>query len=170
MSNDYTALYGIPLVNLQDPHTEKLYTTWRKCVRLVLCIPRRTHSRYLHLICNDEPVQHQIRVRFLKFFQSLMKSRNELVFRCAVLAQHGSGSAVANSLTEIIETFRTHRVNIPNVALNLLPRPAEREEDVRVSSFIQDVLHCRYECTINPSSQLLNFDEIGDILTCLCTE
>ena len=70
------------------------------------------HSNLLHLICNDVAIESQIYLRFVKFFKSVISSSNEIVFRCAMLALHGSRSRISNSLSLISNVCNTSRLNI----------------------------------------------------------
>ena len=105
-------LYGCQLLDLDDGSMSRLFVTWRKCIRTILKLPPRTHSNLLHLICNDVAIESQIYLRFVKFFKSVISSSNEIVFRCAMLALHGSRSRISNSLSLISNVCNTSRVNI----------------------------------------------------------
>ena len=94
-------LYGSQLLDLDSRAISGLYTAWRKAIRYIFSLPYRTHSRYLHLICNDFPIEFQLYKRFVKFFRSLCRSNNFVIVKCCSLVKEGSGSAVSNSLTRV---------------------------------------------------------------------
>ena len=49
-------LYGCPLWDYSDKSICKFYVAWRKAVRSILRLPRRTHCSLLNEICNDLPI------------------------------------------------------------------------------------------------------------------
>ena len=54
------ALYGSQLFDLSNFRAIScLFVAWRKAIRYILGLPSRTHSRLLHLICHDHPIEHQ---------------------------------------------------------------------------------------------------------------
>ena len=93
------SLYGCQLWDFENPHCDKFFTAWRKCVRHILGIPYQTHCRLLHLICNDFPVNVQLFFRFLNFITSCHASKSKCVFICIKTAVAGSKSKVSNSLS-----------------------------------------------------------------------
>ena len=85
-------LYGCPLWDYSDKSICKLYVAWRKAVRSILRLPRRTHCSLLNEICSDLSIDDQLYSRFVNFFQSLLYNTNELTNMCAKLALRGSNS------------------------------------------------------------------------------
>ena len=53
-------LYGSVRWDYSHPSIEKLYITWRKCIRKLIDVPYNTHFTLLHFICNDIPVDIQM--------------------------------------------------------------------------------------------------------------
>ena len=51
------AFYGYVLLDLSSKNINKLYVTWRKCIRKFLDIPYRTHARYVSFIFDDVPIE-----------------------------------------------------------------------------------------------------------------
>ena len=94
-------LYGSQLLDLSHRSIEKLYIAWRKAIRYLFNLPHRTHSVLLPLIVGDDNVQCQLHKRFIQFYKSLYSSDNTIISLCARLAEQGSRSAVANSLTSL---------------------------------------------------------------------
>lgn len=92
------SLYGSPLWDLTAKNVSNMYTTWRKCIRRLYCLPYRTHCYLLPLICCDVPVQVQLCKRFSKFMYGAINSSNECVKTCAVSALYGSCSSAGNNV------------------------------------------------------------------------
>ena len=94
-------LYGCVLWNLSSNCMNKMYTMWRKCIRQLLGVPYRTHSKFLHRVVNDIPIESQVHKRFLKFFESILNSCNPIVKFCGQLALSGSSSIVCKNVNYI---------------------------------------------------------------------
>ena len=52
-------LYGSVLWVFESREILQFYTEWRKAIRRLFNLSNRTHSRYLHLICDDSPINVQ---------------------------------------------------------------------------------------------------------------
>jgi hypothetical protein len=162
-------LYGCQLLDLDDGSMSRLFVTWRKCIRTILNLPPRTHSNLLHLICNDVVIETQIYLRFVKFFKSVIFSPNEIVFRCAMLALHGSRSSISNSLSLISNVCNTSRLNIAHGNCIFESNTADGDNEA-IAVFIQNLLYDRWFTSLFPhSNAFLNRDEITEIITQVCT-
>ena len=103
-------LYGCVLWNLSSKCINRLYTIWRKCMRQLLGVPYRTHSKFLHRVVNDIPVECQVHKRFLKFFESVLDSCNPVVKFCGQLALSGSNSSVSKNINYI---WSIYNIGVP---------------------------------------------------------
>ena len=103
-------LYGCVLWVLASNSIIKVYTTWRKGVRLLLGLPYKTRSKFLHGVVNDIPVECQVHKRFLKFIVSVLKSENQIVKLCRQLALSGRRSAICNNINYI---WSKYNVSMP---------------------------------------------------------
>ena len=90
-------LYGSQLCDISCTAIAKFYTAWRKAIRYILNLPRRTHCDLLHLICNDVSIHNQMSKRFVHFFKQIYQSDNSITSFCSRLAFAGSQSSVGNS-------------------------------------------------------------------------
>lgn len=113
-------LYGCVLWDFSCNLFERFCTAWRKSVRYLMEIPRRTHCNIIHLICNDKPIKEQLYNRVITFLKNLIKSENHLCRLCAELVTQGSGSAVSNNLTVISDYYQIPRNIINNNTHKLL--------------------------------------------------
>ena len=92
------SLYGCQLWDVSHRYTNNLYVSLREASRRMFNFPYRTHSCLLHLIINDLPVDGQIQLRIIKFFNCMYKNKNNVMSLCGRLAANGSGSPVSNSV------------------------------------------------------------------------
>ena len=58
-------LYVCVLWNLTGNCINRFFTTWRKCIRQLLGLPYKTHSKYLHILVKDIATDAQVHKRFL---------------------------------------------------------------------------------------------------------
>ena len=167
-------LYSSVLWDLSDSSIETFYTAWRKSIRSILGLPYCTHSILLNLICNDVTIQCQLHCRFLKFFQSLVNSRNSVIQFCAALSLKGSGSNVSNNISSLTHKLRCSRQELSVCPVSLFQRVVASEgyddEHVRLASLVRDLLDIRVDCAFDVHGEGLTHDDIQFALSILCTE
>jgi hypothetical protein len=161
-------LYGCVLLDLNDRSMERLFVTWRKCIRSLLALPLRTHSHLLHLICSDIPIYVQIYCRFIKFLRSLTICNNHLVSLCLKLALRGSRSKVANSISLMSQKFNVRRDDVPSLSLCGLHDDDDNDDDLRKSGMICELLDERWCLSMPFEQSFLNAYEINAIIEYLC--
>ena len=66
-------------------YTNNFFVSWRKAIRRMFKLPYRTHSCLLQLIINDLPVDGQIHLRIIKFFNCMYKNKNIVMSLCGRL-------------------------------------------------------------------------------------
>ena len=89
--------YGSPLWNLSQ--IDEIHVTWRKCIRRILHLPVRTHSRYIPYLIKTSSLHVQLYKRFFNFIVDAYMSPNPLVRYCSRLA--------SMSQTNVAENLRT---------------------------------------------------------------
>ena len=94
-------LYGCVLWDHSSQCMEKLYVTWRKCVRKILNVPYNTHSVLLPIICNDLNIDCQRYKRVLKFFATLAKSDNIYNKLTLRLITQGNNSRMSHTFNHL---------------------------------------------------------------------
>ena len=92
------SLYGSVLCDLSSKQILRLYTTWRKCPRQLLKIIHVAHGEYLPLIVEDISFEGQLVKRFIRFYNSVINSDNNILQFCGQLVTKGSNSAVCKSV------------------------------------------------------------------------
>ena len=109
------AFYGYMLLDLSSKNINKLYVTWRKCIRKFLDIPSQTHSRYVSFIFDDVPIEAQLHKRSVKFLSNIMTSENHVVQLCGKIMSNGSQSSVSKSFNYLAHLYSLSYSQICNV-------------------------------------------------------
>ena len=99
------SLYGCVLWNLGSKSMSDFYVTWCKSIRKLLRLPRRTHNKYLLLICNDLPIEVQLFKRLNKFLNKDLCNSNVCVKTCVHLAINGRWSSVSKSINVVSQSI-----------------------------------------------------------------
>ena len=84
--------YGTQIWDFSQHCLTDFTVAWNKCVRRLLCLPNRTHSRFLPGILGSKSPIDQICNMFMKQFRNMTYSKNEFVRYVA------KRSVVANSI------------------------------------------------------------------------
>ena len=64
------SFYGIELYNFNKTPLKNVYTAWRKCMRVILCLPNTTHNYIIsHL---DYNIMERLDRRLVKFIYNLL--------------------------------------------------------------------------------------------------
>ena len=106
------SFYGSQLWDYSSPKVDKVYTAWRKTVRLIWRLPYRTHSSLLPEICEISPFERQMHIRFFNFMRNLCLSKNSLVSVCRKLVLDGSRSEVGRSFNYLVKKYHLERMRI----------------------------------------------------------
>ncbi len=80
-----TSFYGSPLWSLGDKYIDRLYCTWRKCIRRVWNVSHMTHCKYIPYLYGGPNIDVQLLDRFLSFYVTAYRSKNTIVSLCARL-------------------------------------------------------------------------------------
>ena len=161
-------LYGSLFWDLSSEKVNRFYMLWRKCLRMLLDLPYCTHSRFLHLIVDDIPVQVQLFKRVNNFMCKLMSSSNSTVQLCANLVTKGSCSNVCKTLNYIVfHTKMSLKIlcNSKSQFMNAIRDVMiSSEEDFKKVGNIKDLL------TMRVQKNGFSLHEINEILKSVCTE
>ena len=74
-----TSFYGSPLWNLSDGSCDRLFTAWNNAIRDTFAVDRKTHKYLLEEISNSDHPLLMLSLRFVKFHQTLQKSKKRCV-------------------------------------------------------------------------------------------
>ena len=95
------SLYGCPLWDTSSKPMESFYVAWRKCIRSLFHLPKRTHCDILPGICMDIPVDIAVDKRICKFIHGLLASSNKCIATGAEMCVSGSNSIICNNVMRI---------------------------------------------------------------------
>lgn len=134
------SVYGSQLWDYENGNCEHFFTAWRKCIRRIFDLPYCTHSRLLHLICNDFNIDSQLHFRFLNFVTACKNSNNKCVRMCCRIALNGSNSRMSNSLSFICNKYKISRYDFNVNNLKLMLSNAVYNDDLQKAGLIRDLM------------------------------
>ena len=71
------SFYGIELYNCNKAHLINVYTAWRKCMRVIFCLPNTTHNYIIsHL---DYNIMERLDRRLVMYIYNLLHTNNSTV-------------------------------------------------------------------------------------------
>ena len=155
------SMYGSNLWDLSSKDMSIIFVAWRKCIRRLLDLSPRAHSRLLHLLCDDAPVDIQIHRRFVKFFTSCYQSSNKLLALASKLVLNGSRSGTCNSLNYVCYTYNLDKISLVNHPTYI--DHTVNDADLQLVYRIQDFLHLRFWLCGE-------YHQLSDIINYLCCE
>ena len=165
------SLYGCQLWSLES--LDSIYTTWRMCLRKLLNVPPRTHSRYLPLIINDTPFLHQITKRVSKFAWRIISHTNNLVKTCATLCFNGSNSLFSSNISFLSDFFNCTRLTFYHSLSEEFHIPSfphiPNENDTLICSTIKECLNILYG-TLQITNNEFTHTDLLLFMSSLCTE
>lgn len=165
-------LYGSQILDLSHTSMSSLSVTWRKCLRHLFDLPRRTHCNLIPLIFGDRTLEDQISIRICRFLSQALNSSNKILKQCAILALNGSESNLSNSITHISFKTGTSRFDFNKMTEILLSFPDTPDETERRVDFIRDILGLRHALRsphrIGESD--IGIDELNIFLEVLCCD
>jgi hypothetical protein len=164
------SLYGCQLWDLQSKTMNKFYVAWRKSVRRILGVPPLTHCNLLHCIAEDNAIQHQLYVRFIKFIRSAYNSSNTISRLCVQLALAGSRSHVSNNITLVCNNFNVSRYDICIYKSYGHYLNVDATENTAKANVIKELLFLKYYQDLSVESFILTRDEIDYMITSLCCD
>ena len=68
------------------------------------------------LLVNDLPVEGQIQLRIIKFFNCMYTNKNNVMSLCGRLAANDSGSPVSNSLNFVCYKYKISKSDLPHLS------------------------------------------------------
>ena len=163
-------LYGCVLWDFDSVNINQFYVTWRKAIRRLFNLSNRTHSRYIHLICNDVPVKVQLYKRFNKFMYTLLNNGNPCVELAGKLVSSGSNSNVSKNINII---SRDLKCNYSDVLASPCAFTKYVQSYVTSCKSVEDNIVCGNICDLMfiRDRNLTRFcsNEINEMLEYLCT-
>ena len=152
---------------------EKLYVTWRKCVRKILNVPYNTHSVLLPIICNDLNIDCQLYKRVLKFFTSLGKSDNIYNKLTLRLITQGNNSRMSHTFNHLSYKYGFNKYDfIENISMpNLMKKISSQYlESLPAWSLVcADVIKYMLYLVSSKQYHVFSLNEISQFINFCCT-
>lgn len=105
-------LYGCQAWQLGDKSTIGFITMWNRCVRRVLSLPYRTHTRFLPELINAPHVTEQIFSRFVGMVKTMQRSENSKLKYLAEHSLSSPGSIICTNISYIAKRLRIKSVDV----------------------------------------------------------
>jgi hypothetical protein len=166
-----TSFYGSNLWNLYDSSSDRLFKTWNIALRKLFDLPYNTHTRFLDEICRARHISITLKLRFLSFIQSLLKSTNSIVQNliCSCIFNHTSPSGLM--LSNILHEFDVGDLSdFPFITTDLRTCIIEKynilstlsDDERSYCDGIKELIDCRHgikECGLlnNECSEMIQF-------------
>lgn len=168
-----TSYYGSPLWD--HSALDSFSSFWRKCIRRILELPPRTHSRFIAPLLNKPDLKTQLLLRFANFISSCFNSTNKLLRACALFSLN-SHSTVANNLRIVMSLLRIDydclnemlcNNSLKEVLRTLCQQiePPNSDDEVVIDT-IAELIDLRN----GELQSVLANDEVIELLRTLCTE
>ena len=158
------SLYGSSLWNYENIKImQRFLIAWRKCLKRLLDISVKTHSKYLYAVVNDIPVEIQLHRRFVKFIRDCSYG-NSCTQLCVQLILYGSRSNACSSINHISHLYGLNRnalLQYNDCELRSKLNSVFSTEVLQHSACIKDFLDFRY------ANKAL-YSNISEIITHLC--
>ena len=164
-----TSFYGSNFIDYSSCAIDTLCKQWRKAMRRILHVNPRTHSRFLPHIVDTPPVHVTLMQRFVKFFYSGIRSKNNIVnfiFENALFSRSRLGSNIKYILLSYcnVKPALNHNVNYLCKSIYDSWLSSCSEEDIRISGQINELISHR-DCIV-PNG--FNLEDTNDIIEFLC--
>ena len=155
--------FGCQTWEIKSSCATKMNTTWNKAVRRVLYIPYRTHRALLPYLSNNDTFYKQHCARFIKFYNSMVTSKNASVKFIAEYVQTSVVSATGRN--------RVHcQLLYGNIAINIMllhnVEHIESEELDRQAVQIMQLIGVREGTVVLPGFTADDVDQLLEVLCC----
>lgn len=164
-----TAFYGSSIWNLSGKYTSLFYTAWRKSIRRILNIPRKTHCNILPTIADCMHIETQLLCRFTKFITNGMSNNNTSLKLLLTVAINGSRSTISKNVNYLL--YRTHisrsmlfSKNQASLIKIVSSVNTPNETTKQIGNFARSVVFER------DNVNTLSVEELDMVLNVICTE
>lgn len=104
--------YGSAAWNLTDKSISQFYALYNKCVRRLLGLPYKTHTRFLTAFTLRKCIQDQIADRFRKLFVCMIQNVNSRVRFLAHFCTRTSESIISRNINFLSAVYNIDKTNI----------------------------------------------------------
>ena len=163
-----TSFYGSPLWNIFDGACEKLYTAWNNAIRQAFDVPRATHIYLIEEISESEHPLVMLSLRFLKFHQTLQKSKKTSIRFLCHLSFENLRTYHSQNLKNITDRIKVEVKDLDRklikARLKYFEVPSNQEWRVAV---IKDMLEIKWNI-LEIDDMKDDMEDLGMLLEHLC--
>ena len=162
--------YGSMIWDLYSEGAGQYFRCWNTAVKLVWNVPRSTHTYFVtcQLAASFVSTRTKILSRYVKFFQSLLKSKSPEVVLVANLVGRDMGSTTGSNISKLAQETGTNpwsaSSSMTTQALEKGTIMVPNEDNWRLP-LLDKLLVQRYEMEM----QVTNTDAIQDMIDSLCS-
>ena len=163
--------YGVMLYDLYDEKSAGQYfRCWGTLVKLTWGCPRSTHRYFVNnfLAQGFTSIRTKIISRYVKFFQTLLRSASNEVRLIAQLAAQDKSSTTGSNLAKIREETKLNPWNVSSLQVKqvlLEGEPKVPEQDLWRLAYLSKLLEERHSMEL----QLCDTKEIDKLINSLCS-
>ena len=162
--------YGTMIWDLYSEGAGQYFRCWNTAVKLVWNVPRSTHTYFVtcQLAANFESIRTKLLSRYVKFFQSLLKSKSPEVALVANLAGRDMGSTTGSNLSKLAqETGLNPWISSSSITRQTLDKlkVTVPNEDYWRLPLLEKLLMQRYKMEM----QVQDTEAIQDLIDSLCS-
>ena len=156
--------FGCQTWEIKSSCATKMNTTWNKAVRRVLDIPYRTHRALLPYLSNNDTFYKQHCARFIKFYNSMVTSKNASVKFIAEYVQTSVVSATGRNRVFCQLLYGNIVINRRMLLHNV--EHIESEELDRQAVHIMQLMGVREGTVVLPGFTGDDVDQLLEVLCC----
>ena len=164
------SFYGIELYNFNKAPLKNVYTAWRKCMRIIFCLPNTTHNYIIsHL---DYNIMERLDRRLVKYIYNLLHTNNSTVqsiVNSKLLLY--PNSVLSENYKYIMSKYKISHLDWNLSLLHVLNKievPPLSEHELSVCNTVRELCQLRdnlYSCDI-----YIDTTDINAMLNVVCTE
>ena len=119
-----TSFYGSQIWPLYHKDgMRKVCVAWRKALRRIWNLPGNTHCDILPLLSSQNPIDIQLKCRFVKFYKSLVVSENNLIRYLSCANTFTSYSTMSKNLNQILYDINFELEELLHLSINNTSNP-----------------------------------------------
>ena len=168
-----TSFYGSQIWPLYHKDgMRKVCVAWRKALRRIWKLPGNTHCDILPLLSSQNPIDIQLKCRFVKFYKSLVISENNLIRYLSHASTFTSYSTMSKNLNQILYDINFELEELLHLSINNIKKiyydnwiRSINKQYIIHSSVIHELCLVKEGILVSE----LEFDECDCIIQSLCT-
>ena len=140
-------MYGSQIWPLWNDSVKNICVQWRNALRKIWNLPRQSHSDLIPLIADCVPLDLALVFRFLKFYRTVVQSKNVVIKSIAESMTFEYRSTMGQNVRYIMSKYRLQLNDILNRPLNVLKATCKdkwlsniHEEYMNYSCVIRDMV------------------------------